>query len=165
MKIIGLLFLAVSVALSPVAMARGHGGSHTSASHSRSDYHHSYSYPIRRDSHGKIIRSQEAKREFKREHPCPSTGKSSCPCPGYVIDHVQALKHGGADAPSNMQWQTVEYAKAKDKWKRKPGARPGRLGGGGGGGQEYGPTGCPLTLRAVKLQTGPALVRQGECLQ
>jgi hypothetical protein len=32
-----------------------------------------------------------------------------------VIDHVQALKHGGADAPSNMQWQTTAAAKAKDK--------------------------------------------------
>jgi hypothetical protein len=32
-----------------------------------------------------------------------------------VIDHVQALKHGGADTPSNMQWQTIEAAKAKDK--------------------------------------------------
>jgi 2',3'-cyclic-nucleotide 2'-phosphodiesterase (5'-nucleotidase family) len=36
--------------------------------------------------------------------------------PGYVVDHIVALKHGGADAPSNMQWQTVEEAKAKDKW-------------------------------------------------
>jgi hypothetical protein len=35
-------------------------------------------------------------------------------CPGYVIDHVIALKRGGADAPSNMQWQTVRAAKAKD---------------------------------------------------
>ena len=25
-------------------------------------------------------------------------------------------KEGGADAPSNMQWQTIEEAKAKDKW-------------------------------------------------
>jgi hypothetical protein len=32
-----------------------------------------------------------------------------------VIDHVQALKHGGADTPSNMQWQTVQAAKVKDK--------------------------------------------------
>jgi hypothetical protein len=44
-----------------------------------------------------------------------STG-SSMPCPGDVVDHVQALKHGGADSPSNMQWQTKEAAKAKDKW-------------------------------------------------
>jgi hypothetical protein len=36
--------------------------------------------------------------------------------PGYVVEHVQALKHGGADSPSNMQWQTKEAAKAKDKW-------------------------------------------------
>jgi hypothetical protein len=32
-----------------------------------------------------------------------------------VVDHVIALKRGGADAPSNMQWQTVEAAKAKDR--------------------------------------------------
>jgi hypothetical protein len=34
--------------------------------------------------------------------------------PGYVIDHIQALKHGGSDSPDNMQWQTREEAKAKD---------------------------------------------------
>jgi 5-methylcytosine-specific restriction endonuclease McrA len=36
--------------------------------------------------------------------------------PGYVVDHIIPLKHGGADAPSNMQWQTIAEAKAKDKW-------------------------------------------------
>lgn len=69
-----------------------------------------------RDSKGKIKRSEKAKSDFKRQHPCPSTGASSGACPGYVIDHVQALKHGGADVPSNMQWQTKEAAKQKDKW-------------------------------------------------
>ena len=53
---------------------------------------------------------------FKRQHPCPVTGKSTGACPGYVIDHVKPLKRGGADKPSNMQWQTKEAAKAKDKW-------------------------------------------------
>jgi hypothetical protein len=33
-----------------------------------------------------------------------------------VIDHVKPLKRGGADDPSNMQWQTTAEAKAKDKW-------------------------------------------------
>jgi hypothetical protein len=32
-----------------------------------------------------------------------------------VIDHIQALKHGGLDVASNMQWQTLEEAKAKDR--------------------------------------------------
>ncbi len=36
-------------------------------------------------------------------------------CPGYVID-VRALACGGADVPTNMQWQTVAAAKEKDKW-------------------------------------------------
>jgi hypothetical protein len=28
---------------------------------------------------------------------------------------VVPLKRGGADAPGNMQWQTIQAAKAKDK--------------------------------------------------
>ena len=51
-----------------------------------------------------------------KSHLCPSTGNSSGSCPGYVVDHVKPLKRGGADAPSNMQWQTVEEGKQKDKW-------------------------------------------------
>ena len=70
---------------------------------------------VTRDSHGHIKRSTRAKDEFRHAHPCPSTGRSTGACPGYVIDHVHALKHGGADAASNMQWQTKAAAKAKDK--------------------------------------------------
>ncbi len=68
-----------------------------------------------RDKNGKIQRSETAKNQFKKSHHCPSTGKASEACPGYVIDHVQALKHGGADAPANMQWQTKAAARQKDK--------------------------------------------------
>lgn len=70
---------------------------------------------VTRDSHGRIERSLAAKNEFKRENPCPSTGKGSGSCPGYIIDHVIPLKRGGPDQPSNMQWQTIGAAKAKDK--------------------------------------------------
>ncbi len=35
--------------------------------------------------------------------------------PGYVVDHVVPLKRGGTDSTSNMQWQSKEDAKAKDK--------------------------------------------------
>ena len=64
------------------------------------------------------IRSSSAKAEFKREHPCPANGHRSGPCPGYVIDHIVPLACNGADAPSNMQWQTIADAKAKDRWER-----------------------------------------------
>ena len=70
---------------------------------------------IQRDAHGRIERSGAARAAFKREHPCPATHLPTGPCPGYIIDHVIALKRGGADTPTNMQWQTVEDAKAKDR--------------------------------------------------
>jgi hypothetical protein len=95
----------------------GSSGSHSSGSHN-SGSHNSGSHSsisVQRDANGKIHRSAAAKDEFKRERPCPSTGKSSGACPGYVIDHRVPLKRGGADAPSNMQWQTTAEGKAKDK--------------------------------------------------
>ena len=70
-------------------------------------------------SEARIKRSQSAKVEFKREQPCPATGASKGPCKGYVIDHIQPLACGGADAPWNMQWQTAADGKAKDKWERR----------------------------------------------
>jgi hypothetical protein len=73
---------------------------------------------VQRDKHGKIKRSGAAKSAFERQSPCPSTGKASGRCPGYIVDHVTALECGGADAPSNMQWQTTADAKAKDKTER-----------------------------------------------
>jgi hypothetical protein len=73
---------------------------------------------VERDKHGKIKRSKSARSDFMRQKPCPSTGKSSGRCPGYVVDHVNALECGGADAPVNMQWQTTADAKSKDKTER-----------------------------------------------
>ena len=92
-------------------------GSHTGSSYRGGTYsfHRGTSLGVERDAKGKIARSAKAKDSFKRSHPCPSTGKSYGACPGYVIDHVQALKRGGADTPSNMQWQTKAAAKAKDR--------------------------------------------------
>ncbi len=68
-----------------------------------------------RDSKGRIARSRTATRDFQKSHPCPSTGRTSGACNGFVIDHVVPLKRGGADSPGNMQWQTKAAAKAKDK--------------------------------------------------
>src|SRR5262245_17566056 len=74
---------------------------------------------VERDGHAKIKRRESAKHDFMVLHPCPVTGRMSGKCPGYVIDHVNPLACGGADDSSNMQWQTKEAAKAKDKWERK----------------------------------------------
>jgi len=123
--IAGAIVLAVLL-MPPVANAkgsggRGHSGSHAgghSNPHSASQRHSpgSKAVPgVKRDSHGRIARSPQAKSDFKKSHPCPATGKSSGACPGYVIDHVKPLKRGGSDHPSNMQWQTKEAAKQKDK--------------------------------------------------
>lgn len=64
-------------------------------------------------------RSQTVRHAFVKQEACPSTGRHRLPCPGWVIDHVKALACGGLDAVENMQWQTVEDARAKDKWERK----------------------------------------------
>jgi len=123
--IVGALVLS-ALLVPPTANAKGsggrsHSGSHSSShssTHSSSHSHSSGSKAVpgvKRDSHGRVARSPQAKSDFKKSHPCPATGKSSGACPGYVIDHVKPLKRGGADHPSNMQWQTKEAAKQKDR--------------------------------------------------
>lgn len=69
-----------------------------------------YAFGVRRDSQGRIARSDAARHQFMNKTGYPN-GR-----PGYVIDHIVPLKRGGADSPSNMQWQTKEQAKAKDRW-------------------------------------------------
>jgi hypothetical protein len=64
-------------------------------------------------------RSSTTRHEFQRANPCPSTGKTTGACPGYVKDHVIPLCKGGPDKPANLQWQSTGDAKAKDKWECK----------------------------------------------
>ena len=71
-----------------------------------------------RNGEGQISRSSKAKGKFERQKPCPTTGRTSGPCAGYVVDHVKPLACGGEDKPSNMQWQSREAAKVKDRWER-----------------------------------------------
>ena len=88
--------------------------------HSRSVGAHTRSSRVKcdtcaRDANGRIKRDPAQRRAFQHASPCPSTGKTAGACPGYVVDHVVPLKRGGPDNPSNMQWQTIEDAKAKDR--------------------------------------------------
>ena len=70
--------------------------------------HHERCETCPRDSHGRILRSAEARHEFLRMTGYPH-GR-----PGYIVDHIIPLECGGADTPANMQWQTVAEVKAKD---------------------------------------------------
>jgi hypothetical protein len=63
-------------------------------------------------------RSYHSIKQFKLDNPCPANGRYKGRCERYVIDHVKALACGGLDTPKNMQWQTLEEAKQKDKWER-----------------------------------------------
>jgi hypothetical protein len=112
-KLVTLLFVLISYC----AAAKGHsGGSH---SHSHSHHHSTHSSTHKThhssSSHRHRTRSTTPRASFQRQNPCPVNGKKSGPCPGYIVDHVTPLKRGGADAPSNMQWQTKAAARAKDR--------------------------------------------------
>jgi len=69
------------------------------------------------DSQTRTHRSRSARDDFMGR-----TGYSRGR-PGYVVDHIIPLCAGGADAPSNMQWQTVQDAKVKDRQERAECAR------------------------------------------
>ena len=73
--------------------------------------------PGARNSRGRLRRSAEAKDQFMRQ-----TGHAHG-WPDHVVDHIVPLACGGADAPSNMQWQTTQEAKAKDRIERRGCAR------------------------------------------
>lgn len=60
-------------------------------------------------------RSKSARAEFQRLQPCPATGAAHGPCPGWQVDHREALVCGGVDAVENLQWLTVEEHKAKTR--------------------------------------------------
>ena len=105
--------------------SKSRGSSHHATTHPKSGTHsssaasHRSSTPskaacatCKRDEHGKIARSEKAKDDFERQTGYPH-GR-----PGFVVDHKVPLECGGADAPSNMQWQTAAGAKAKDRTER-----------------------------------------------
>ena len=84
------------------AAKQGHDGAYQALKNT--DY-----FETKRNEKGRIVRSATARYEFMVRTGYPH-GR-----PGYVIDHVAPLKRGGSDTPDNMQWQTIEEAKAKDK--------------------------------------------------
>ena len=120
-------FALIIVILLPIELPAQKGGSHSrsSVSHSssrsssspkssssKSNRTRSKSTVAVRNGNGRIKRSASAKREFMKQ-----TGYSHGR-KGYVVDHIVPLECGGADSPSNMQWQTAQEAKIKDRTER-----------------------------------------------
>lgn len=68
-----------------------------------------------------LPRSSAERARFRAKNPCPATYSTKGACPGYIIDHVQALCVGGKDKPANMHWMRKEQALLKDRWECKPG--------------------------------------------
>ena len=66
-----------------------------------------------------LARDPAQVRAFRKDHPCPATGKTTGACPGYVVDHMLPLCSGGADAPRNMVWQAAAASYLKDADERR----------------------------------------------
>jgi hypothetical protein len=58
-------------------------------------------------------RSPTVRAEFVRLNPCPSTGATRGPCPGWHVDHIEALVCGGRDELANLQWLPVDAHREK----------------------------------------------------
>ncbi|HYN54367.1 MAG TPA: HNH endonuclease signature motif containing protein [Methylotenera sp.] len=71
------------------------------------------------NAEAKQQRSYHAIKQFKLDNPCPANGRYKGSCEGFIIDHITPIACGGLDTPKNMQWQSVEDAKAKDRWERR----------------------------------------------
>src|SRR6266702_5002895 len=95
-----------------------HNSSHSSGTVTHRSRQTSSNGTVQRDGQGKIKRSAAAKDAFKRQQPCPSTGKSRGACPGYVIDHVKPLECGGADAPQTCNGRQWQQGKQRTKLRR-----------------------------------------------
>jgi hypothetical protein len=60
-------------------------------------------------------RSPAIKAEFRKANPCPATGRKTGACPGWEVDHRQALVCGGADTVDNLQWLPVAEHREKTR--------------------------------------------------
>lgn len=65
------------------------------------------------DVYAEQRRSSAVRRAFLKQSGYPK-GR-----PGYVVDHIIPLCAGGRDTVANLQWQTAQESKRKDRLERK----------------------------------------------
>jgi hypothetical protein len=63
-----------------------------------------------RDLSGHISQNPAPVRDFRSTHPCPANGSLRGPCPGYLVDHIKALKPGTRETSANLRWRTITQA-------------------------------------------------------
>jgi len=117
LKRIGVALAAIALVLPLQVLSQKSGRLSSHSSRSSSTKTTKASVPkkssvAKRSSNGKIKRSASARADFMRRTGYPKGRK------GYVVDHIVPVECGGADVPSNMQWQTVQEAKTKDRSER-----------------------------------------------
>lgn len=62
-----------------------------------------------------LPRSRAVIDAFRQANPCPATGLTHGACPGYQVDHIEALVCGGRDELDNLHWLDIESHKAKTR--------------------------------------------------
>lgn len=67
-----------------------------------------YCGPPARNADGSIRRRADVLAAFQRIHPCPSTGLTTGPCPGWAKNHDRSLACGGCDSVSNLSWLPLD---------------------------------------------------------
>lgn len=60
-------------------------------------------------------RSRPLRAEFQRLNPCPANGATRGACPGFEVDHRDALICGGRDELGNLQWLPVAEHREKTR--------------------------------------------------
>lgn len=75
-------------------------------------------YVIRNED-GSIPRDYKVVIEYKKIHPCPSTGLHYGACPGWSLNHNCPLACGCVDAVWNLSWMRNDVKKIVDGYERK----------------------------------------------
>jgi len=68
-----------------------------------------------RNADGTAKRSQKVLNEYKKLHPCPSTGMTFGACPGWALNHAIPLACGGKDIVINLIWVPNKIKSCADK--------------------------------------------------
>lgn len=106
---------AAGVAQTPTAGQAGIDNSHRPRSVVQCTEAAPCATPHTRARPAKAAPSASVVRQFRENHPCPTTAHTWGACPGYVVTHITPACKGGLDEQSNLQWQTHASADRQDR--------------------------------------------------